>query len=242
MNCPSSTSLATLAIQQLLAKTISQRRARVLGIAGYPYTGKSHLARAVQAVWPSGNATLLPTESAVLPRRLRQTRGVDGCAPEGHNMKRLLTSATSLRSGQSITCNEYSWTSGDFGGTKHLRGVGTDGLLIIDGTVTAAPPILELCDLVIFLSPVEEPTWFPLACQRDISEREWGLAPARLQNVQKTTTSALLREIAGQPLCISIRVDPVSWTWFLPGCGLCDSVPGYGRAQAPVPVGGCNAR
>jgi len=241
MKCASSVSLVAFVLQHLLARPASPQHARVLGIAGYPYTGKTHLGRAVKAAWPSGNVTVLPTESAVLPRRLRQTRRTDGCAPDGHDMPGLLNSVISLRNGQSVICREYSWTSGEADGTRPVHGVETGGLLIVDGTVAAASPVHEQCDLVIFLSPAKKATWLPLACRRDISERGWEPASARSQNLRKSTTSETLKEPVQRSLFISIRVDPTSWTWFLPGCGLCDSLPGNGLAQAPVTVASCKA-
>lgn len=243
MNCPGSMTLADLVLHHLLPRSAAGGGARVLGIAGFPFTGKTHLARAVEATWQTGAVTLLPTESVVVPRRSRRLRGIDGCSPEGHDMQRLMASVTSLRSGQSVMSQDYSWESGDARRSKLLHGVSADGLLIIDGTVAAASPIFEQCDLVIFLSPVRKAKWLPLACRRDTSERQWEPTAAKLQNLHKSATSAMLMDsIARHSLCISIRVDPTSWTWFLPGCGLCEHPPGDAIAQAPISIAGCKAR
>ncbi len=242
MECPSSRQLATVVLQLLLALPTPPQRARVLGISGYPYTGKSHLAMSVQAAWPTREVTLLPTESVVLSRTSRRVHRADGCSPEGHDMLRLLRHVTSLRSGWSSACKEYSWLSGRALQTSRLHGVGNKGLLIVDGTVAAAHPILEQCDLVVFLSPLEEETWLPLACRRDVSERGWPEAQARSQNLLKSRTSAALQESAQRSLCVSVRVNPVSWTWYLPGCDLCEQRRRHSPVQAAVSVSSCKLR
>jgi uridine kinase len=244
MNCPSSVDLATHVVLRLRATPGSPDRPRVLGISGYPYTGKSHLARAVRAAWPSRDVTVLPTESAVLSRRQRWLRRTDGCSPEGHDMQGLLKSVTLLRDGHSTTCAEYSWASGHAGATARLLlpGVGADGLLIIDGTVAAAPPVLGECDIVVFLWPKEEAAWLPMACHRDVAQRAWKPASARLQNIRKYGTSSSLGKAVQRSLCLSVAVDPLSWTWFLPGCRGCDGLPGNLSSQATVSMAGCKAR
>lgn len=242
MICPSAIGLDRVAIDQLLTMSTPSGRSRVLGIAGYPYTGKSHLARAVQAAWPSGDATILPTESVVLPRTMRQSLSVDGCSTEGHDMRALHHLTASLCNGKSVVCNKYSWLAAGPVGTILLDGVRQNDLLILDGTVAAAPSIIEQCDLLIFLSPIDSTSWLRLACERDVTTRGWEANPARLANTQKSKTSSLLRDTAEESLGISALVDPSSWTWFLPECGLCVHLPRNLIAKATVTVPICKAR
>lgn len=203
----------------------SPRRPRVLGIGGYPYMGKSRLAHRIQAAWPHGRAATLATESVILPRAARLEREIDGCSPAGHDMHRLLEHVTALCAGRSTLCREYSWSSGDAPRMTIVTGLRQGDLLIIDGSVAAAPPIANLCDLLIVLSPLEEERWLPLACERDTVERGWDAGEARAQNVRKAKTSASLGISPGTPLFLSIGVDPVSWAWSLPdqstGPGCC---------------------
>lgn len=234
--------LATVVVQRLLAQPAPGWRARVLGISGYPFTGKSHLAKAVRTVWPSPEVTLLPTESVILPRSKRRLRHTDGCSPEGHDMQRLVEQMTFLRNNQSIMSDHYSWILGRPSEVIHLEGVRPAGLLIIDGTAAAASEVLEQCDLLIFLSPVDETSWLPLACLRDVNERGWLAIPALSQNLSKKRTSAALRDAARRSLCVNVCVDPASWTWYLPGCDLCEKSRREIPMQAPVPVANCKVR
>lgn len=243
MRCPSAAGLDSLAIRHLLSSP-ANGRARILGIAGYPFTGKSRLALEICAAWPSGKVTILPTESAVLPRSLRLKTGVDGCAAQGHDMSLLLNYAISLSNGRSIQCPQYSWISGELEHRITLDGQSSDGLLIIDGTVAAASPIIELCDYVIFLSPKDETLWLPLACHRDVESREWDGSLARSQNLKKAFTSARMKFHAARRTGISVVVDPVSWTWFFPSCNTCDDISQSLDilVKPPVPMLTCKAR
>jgi uridine kinase len=242
VECPSSIQLATLVVQRLLARPAPGCRARVLGISGYPFTGKTHLADAIQTAWPSREVTLLPTESVILSRSERRLHHTDGCSPDGHDMQRLVEQITFLRNGQSITSDHYSWILGRASGATQLQGLGSAGLLIIDGTTAAAPAVLEQCDLAIFLSPVDETKWLPLACLRDVNERGWLAVSALSQNLSKKRTSVTLRDTARRSLCVNVCVDPASWTFYLPGCYLCEKSRRDIPTQAPVSVAICKVR
>ena len=234
--------LAAVVVQRLLARPGPAWGARVLGISGYPFTGKSRLADDIQTAWPSEEVTLLPTESVILPRSKRRLRHTDGCSPDGHDMQRLMAQITCLRNGRPVISDHYSWVLGRASGVIRLQGPGPGGLLIIDGTAAAAPEVLEQCDLVIFLSPVDETKWLPLACLRDVNERGWLANPAQSQNLSKKRTSAALRDADRRSLCLNVCVDPASWTFYVPGCDLCEKSRRDLPAQTPVPVAICKVR
>src|SRR5262249_19276517 len=96
------------------------------------------------------------------------------------------------------------------------------------------------CDLLIVLTPVGEDRWLPLACERDVRERGWDAGAAHIQNTRKAATSAAL--LASSSLSVSVQIDPVSWTWFLPDCGKCEELVLNFPAQPRVTVPGCKAR
>jgi len=220
-------SLAARALEDAVVKYLherscSPRRPSVLGIGGFPYTGKSHLAHIIRDTWPLGRATILPTESVILPRATRLKRGIDGCSPAGHDMQLLLEQVTTLCNGQAIQMREYSWSTGDVPGTTVLEGLGQGDLLIIDGSVAASPLIADRCDLLILLSPLRVRHWLPLACERDILERGWDADEAYAQNLRKAKTSVDLGILPGAYQSISVRVDPFSWIQFIPDYSNCE--------------------
>jgi hypothetical protein len=157
-------------------------------------------------------------------------------------MQELLELVKSLRNGQAVQCNDYSWLAAGPVGTITLDGLTEGGLLIIDGTVAAAAPVLEQCDLVIFLSPADPESWLRLACARDVATRGWAAIPAWTANMLKSQTSARLRRTAEGPLTIDALVDPTTWTWFLPGCDVCQQKTCNLGAHAPIALPICKAR
>ena len=244
MKCPFGAEFADLVIQRLTRIQPDDHRSRILGVAGYPFTGKSRLAQEIGDLWLNDMVTILPTESAIFPRSHRLDEDVDGCSREAHDIPLLQKYATALSTGQSIQCYQYSWTSGDFGQMVSLEAPGTDGLLIIDGTVAADPEILQLCDCTLYISPESEWIWLPLACHRDISSRSWDVSLAASHNRRKAFTAASMKPRSQLLSCINVLIDPVSWTWFFPGCNTCNRItqPLDILVQPPISIFDCKAR
>lgn len=241
MICPASVSIATLTIQRLRTSPASPRNARVLGITGYPYTGKTNLASEIAASWPR-DATILPTETVVLARAERLKRDIDGCSPAAHDIPRLVQNIQRLRSGQPIFCESYSWATGSAQGSTLVPGVGAEGLVIVDGTVAAVESVLNECDLVLCIAPAAYSSWLRDAATRDEHERAWDAESAYFQNIRKSATSGRLLKLPDGSRSLHVVVDSSSWTWFLPGCGQCEELIGNLAVQPPVTAAGCQLR
>lgn len=229
--------LEDVLVKYLHERSPSLRRPSVLGIGGFPYTGKSHLAHIIRDAWQLGRAAILPTESAILPRAARLKHNTDGCSPASHDMRLLLEQVTTLCEGQAIQLREYSWSTGNALGTTVMEGLCHGDLLIIDGSVAAAPPIASRCDLLVLLYPAQERQWLPVACERDILERGWDPGEAYAQNLRKAKTSARLGILPEARQSIYVQVDPISWARFIPECSNYEHpTPRLSASTAPHPI------
>ncbi|MEV5836134.1 hypothetical protein [Nocardia sp. NPDC052112] len=160
-------------------------RPLVLCIGGYPFMGKTLLSHRVVSAW-RGPAYALATESAIMTRHDRLIKQLDGSSAEAHEIDKLMATITSVSDGASDTVVDmYSWSLGCFDGVQQVPALQGDGLLIVDGSISTAPPILDIADVAIALEPADYTQWLASAVERDISVRNWDRAEAELQNRAK---------------------------------------------------------
>lgn len=160
-------------------------RPLVLCIGGYPFMGKTLLSDRVVSAW-RGVAYSLATESAIMTRHDRLIKQLDGSSAEAHEIDKLISTIASISNGASDTVvDSYSWTLGCFDGAQQVPALRGDGLLIIDGSISTAPPILDIADIAIALEPADYAQWLDSAIERDISVRNWDRAEAESQNRAK---------------------------------------------------------
>jgi uridine kinase len=235
MVCASGSDLVALTVGILASQAVGNDRPLVVGVAGYPYTGKTHVSQGIADAWP-GRAVILPTESTVHPRQWRRDHGVDGCAEAGHDVDRLHQMVLALAGGNAVTVDAYSWTVGSHVSRSRVEGVGARDLLVVDGTIAGSGRIAELCDWLIVLAPAEMTTWLGRAVERDMRERAWPREYAMAENVKKYHTSRTMCQLIPRSgTSVHVVVDPTTWRVRLPGCGFCAAKSSNGGAQSAVP-------
>lgn len=174
-------------IVRLCESALSSAGPTVLALGGYPYTGKTGVAAEIARRWRTV-AFVLPTESVIGDRRTRLTRMVDGSSVDAHDVARLADYLHRLRNGETVEVPAYSWRTGGFTGTHTSPRLGTGDIVIVDGSIATAPPVLERVDAAIALCPRPLNVWLDQAIARDVSERSWPADIAHVQNLAKANT------------------------------------------------------
>lgn len=159
----------------------------VVGVCGFPLTGKTTLARALVGS-QRRDAVHLPTESAILSRDARSHRALNGCAAEAHDLPLLGRMIVALRAGIRVSVPRYEWFSGDVVGADRYS-LDRNGLIVVDGSVACEPEIASLCDVIVFILP-QDSGWMEAAVQRDVKDRFWRKETSRHLNVRKAVTVA----------------------------------------------------
>jgi len=235
MACTAGEHLAQVVVRELLTLASQLDRPVVVGISGYPYTGKTRLRHDLAGAWPIGNAIVLATEVAVLTREWRQDRRIDGCAEAGHDMDLLLDLLDSVLAGRPVRAPMYSWLLGRHVDYIDIAGAGRNDLVIVDGTVAASPRVAARCDRVLFLSPAAPTPWLHLAGERDVQQRAWPRENVESENVKKYATAAALRaHTVADGVIRDIVVDPSTWRVRLVSCARCDVVIGHREEEAAI--------
>jgi uridine kinase len=212
-------------ITEEAARLVRGHRAIVVGVVGYPFTGKTDLANQLVARWPRGPAAVLPTETTVATRAARRSLGLDGCDLAAHDVDRLAAMVDDLSRGADVLVDVYSWSMGRHDGTTMLGGLGPGGLLVVDGSVGCEHPVAERCDLLAFVRPHDPMGWLERATQRDVLHRGWPADLARMENLRKrrTVEDQYRRRRSSITSVVTIHLESQAdaWTGRITGCRAC---------------------
>jgi uridine kinase len=188
---------------------------KIVGIGGYPLTGKTRLALNIAARWPR-QSFVLPTESVIAARRERLAAGHDGSSADAHDIQALADYISALRRCEPVTVPRYSWFSGRPEGLLRSPALSTGDVVILDGSIATAYPVRLHVDVAFALRPVAYDAWLRQAVDRDVSERRWPASLAHLQNVAKASTvERQLDGFGGNEFQQILNVRMAGGTWLV---------------------------